>query len=356
MSSSYRQIFKSTSIIGGGAVIGGLLHLAQNKIIAVLLGTSGMALFGTFSSLAGMISNLTGFGLGSSAVRFIAEADGKRDRKAIAEIIFSYRRAVWGTGLLGMAVLAGGAWFFSLLTFKTSGYMWMIVALSPWVLLTAIYSGQCALLQGLHRIVGLSALRIWGVFVALLVSGPCFWLMREQGIVPCLVLTAAILAGGAWLLVRRVELEPVPRPAWKRQLEILKPMFRLGIAFMVINLIGGVCAYAQNAILIRNIGQEGCGLYLAGYALAGIFVNFVLNAMGTDYYPKLVNLLIDRPALNRAINEQMDISLLLVLPGVLVSLVFAPLIIRLLYSDAFVPAVILMRLFCFGILIRVFAW
>ena len=100
MSSSYRQIFKSTSIIGGGAVIGGLLHLAQNKIIAVLLGTSGMALFGTFSSLAGMISNLTGFGLGSSAVRFIAEADGKRDRKAIAEIIFSYRRAVWGTGLL----------------------------------------------------------------------------------------------------------------------------------------------------------------------------------------------------------------------------------------------------------------
>jgi PST family polysaccharide transporter len=61
--------------------------------------------------------------------------------------------------------------------------------------------------------------------------------------------------------------------------------------------------------------------------------------MGADYYPRLTGVAHDHAAVNRLVNEQTEIGLLLAVPGLLATLALAPWIIRLFYTSEFLPAV-----------------
>ncbi len=63
--------------------------------------------------------------------------------------------------------------------------------------------------------------------------------------------------------------------------------------------------------------SKGAGIYSAAFALSGMFVNFVLQAMGSDYYPRLTSVATNKAMMNRMVNEQTEIGLLLGVPGLL---------------------------------------
>ena len=71
---SYRQILRSTSIIGGASVINILIGLVRVKVAAVLLGPAGVGLMGLFSNLIATAANVAALGMGTVGTRQIAEA------------------------------------------------------------------------------------------------------------------------------------------------------------------------------------------------------------------------------------------------------------------------------------------
>jgi PST family polysaccharide transporter len=101
---------------------------------------------------------------------------------------------------------------------------------------------------------------------------------------------------------------------------------------------------------------KAAGLYQAAWTLSSVYVGFVLNAMGADYYPRLTAVASDNKEVNRLVNEQTEAALLMVLPGILGTLTFAPLVIHLFYSAEFEPAVGILRWQILGILGRVISW
>ena len=46
-------------------------------------------------------------------------------------------------------------------------------------------------------------------------------------------------------------------------------------------------AYTIRLIVLRNAGLEAAGLYQAAWVLGGLYVAFILQAMGADFYPRL---------------------------------------------------------------------
>ena len=74
--SSYRQIAKSTTLIGGTQVINIFIGIIRTKVLAMLLGPSGVGVVSMYQSAVGLVGTLTGFGIGSAGVRQIAEAVG----------------------------------------------------------------------------------------------------------------------------------------------------------------------------------------------------------------------------------------------------------------------------------------
>ena len=89
---SYKQIIKSTSIMGGSTAITIVLRIIRMKVLAVLLGPSGVGIIGIFDSITGLVNSLAGMGIGSSGIRQIAEANASGDHEKIARTIITLRR------------------------------------------------------------------------------------------------------------------------------------------------------------------------------------------------------------------------------------------------------------------------
>ena len=115
-------------------------------------------------------------------------------------------------------------------------------------------------------------------------------------------------------------------------------------------------AYAVRVLVLRELGLDAAGLYQAAWTLGGLYVGFVLQAMGADFYPRLVRSVHDRPLCNRLVNEQLSASLLLAGPGVLATLALAPWMLVLLYSQQFDAAGPALRWICLGMALRTITW
>jgi len=133
-------------------------------------------------------------------------------------------------------------------------------------------------------------------------------------------------------------------------------LLKLGSAFMASAVLTTGAAYAVRIIVRDHVGLEAAGLYQAAWALGGMYVGFILQAMGSDFYPRLTAVATNHGECNRLVNEQAQISLLLAGPGVIATLTFAPVVIAIFYSTRFVGAVEPLRWICLGMTLRVIAW
>lgn len=88
---SHKQILKATGILGGAQVIEILFRIARSKIVAVLLGPTGVGMIGLYQSTIDLVQKATGFGINFSAVRDIAEAAGTNDQRRISRAIMILR-------------------------------------------------------------------------------------------------------------------------------------------------------------------------------------------------------------------------------------------------------------------------
>jgi enterobacterial common antigen flippase len=352
---SYRSILKSTSIIGGASLINMLMGVVRIKFVAVLLGPSGVGLLGMFGQITGLIAAVSGMGLGSSGVRQVAESVAKGDDERTGQTVLALRRAIWITGLLGLVLSIVFCVPISRITFGHERYALSIAILGVTVLFGAITTGQSCLLQGARRIVDLAKISIIGSLSGTLISIPCYYVWGEKGIVVSLILCSLAALIISWWFARRLPIVTVNVP-WSHSLVEAQRIVMLGVSFMGAGLMTTLSGYFIQMILVRAFTLEGAGLYQAAFALSGILVNFVLSAMGTDYYPRLTTVANDSVRLRQMVNEQTEISLLLALPCLIAMMVFSPLLIQVFYSNKFVAAIPILQWCTLGVFGRVVSW
>ena len=352
---SYRSILKSTSLIGGASVLNILIGMVRTKFVAILLGPTGVGLFGMYGQITGLVGSATGLGIGSSGVRQVAEAVGTEDNERIARTIITLRRAVWLTGSLGMLVMIVLCVPISLITFGNHDYALPIAILGVTLLFGAIASGQGCILNGTRRIGDLAKISVIGALTGTLISLPCFYFWGQGGIVPSLIFSSMASLTTSWLFARRVPVKTIVLTL-RDSYDETRRLLSLGVSFMSAGLVTVLTGYLIRIILLRQFGLSDIGIYQAAFNLSGILVGFVLGAMGIDYYPRLTAVASDNVSVHSMVNEQSQISILLSLPGLAAMMVFAPLIIQLFYAASFATAVPILRWCIMGILGRVFSW
>jgi len=353
--SSYAQILKASSIMGCAAGINLLLGMLRVKFAAVLIGATGVGLNASFGAVQGLVGTLAGLGIQSSAVREIAAAVGKNDEQAIGRAVLTLRRICWLTGLAGMAAMMLLAPLLSQITFGHRDYALDIAALGVVILFGNLSGGQMALIQGMRRIGDMARANIIGAVFGTVAAIGFYATLGLRGIIPTLVAVSAFQLALSWYFARKV---PVPKVelTLRQTFAAANGMVRLGLVFMANGLMGSAVAYITIALITQYEGTQAVGLYSAAFALSGMFVNFVLGAMGGDYYPRLTAAAGDKAVMNRMVNEQTEIGLLLALPGLLATLALAPWILQLFYTREFFGAVELLQWFILGCMGRVISW
>jgi enterobacterial common antigen flippase len=352
---TYGQILKSSALIGGSSLTTVVLGIVRTKAMAVLLGPAGVGLLGVYGSIVDLAQSAASLGTSSSGVRQIAEAVGSGDMDRIARTVSVLRRASLVLGLLGGLVLLAFASDISMMTFGGTEHAFALGLLSLAVALRVVSAGQAALIQGMRRISDLALLGILGGLAGTVISILAVYFFAENGIVPSLIAIAGTAAFSSWWYSHRVQIPAAPMT--RRQLASESTaLLKLGFAFLASALMTMGAAYVVRLIVLRSVGFEAAGLYQAAWSLGGLYIGFILQAMGADFYPRLTAIATNNTEANRIVNEQAQVSLLLAGPGVIATLTFAPLVIAVLYTSAFEPAVPLLRWICAGMMLRVVTW
>jgi len=353
--SSYSQILKSSVWIGGSSVLTIGIGVIRTKAMAVMLGPAGFGLMGLYSSIIDLALAIASMGIGSSGVRQIAESVSTGDEARIARTVIVLHRTAVLLGIFGAVLVVVFAGPLSTLTFGSDRHAGAVALLGLAVFFRSVAAGQGALIQGLRRIADLAKIGVLGALMGAIFSILLVYFLGEQGVVPSLVAAAALGLAVSWWYSRKVEIAyPVMTRAEVRR--EAASLLKLGFAFMASGILMMGAAYVVRAIVLRLDGLEAAGFYSAAWTLGGLYVGIILQAMGADFYPRLVGVAEDHPQCNRLVNEQTQVSLLLAGPGVIATLTFAPLVILLFYSAKFYEAVEVLRWICLGIALRVITW
>jgi enterobacterial common antigen flippase len=352
---SHGQILKSSGLIGSSQLINIGFRIVRTKAMALLLGPSGVGLLSLYSSISDTATLLAGMGLNSSGVRQIAEAVATGDTQRVARTITSLRRVALLVGTIGGLLLVALCTPVSRATFGNDQHAGQVILLSFAVFLTAIAGAQTALVQGMRRIADLARLSVLGAFFGTVFSVTIVYVFGQGGLVPSLVCVAAMGIATSWWYARKVKVERIVM-TWGEVTQEAGELLKLGLAMMGGTAANLLAAYAVRIIIRQDVGIAAVGFYQAAWVLGGFYVDFILQAMGVDFYPRLTGAAGDNRECNRLVNEQTEVGLLLAGPGLLATLTFAPLVISLLYTAQFQPAVEIFRWICLGMMLRVVTW
>lgn len=342
-------------LIGGSSLVNIAIGIIRTKVMAVLLGPSGVGLAGLYGSIADVAVSISGMGISSSGVRQIAEAAGSGDTERIARTAAVLRRTSIILGLLGAGSLIVFSDTVSKWTFGTDLHRSAVVLLACVVLFRVITDGQTALIQGMRRISDLAGISILGALVGTVSALSLVYFLGDRGVAPALLAVAAGTLLVSWWYRRKIPIPMHTLSASQVGAEIAA-LLKLGLAFMASSLMMMGSTYAIRTLVLRWLGFEASGLYQSAWTLGGLYTGFILQAMGADFYPRLTAIADDNAACNRLVNEQARIGLLLAAPGVIATITVAPLVLVLFYSSAFEGAVSILRWICLGMTLRVISW
>ena len=352
--SSSRGLIKSMLVIGSAQVVNILISIFRMKVLAVLLGPSGVGLLSIYNSLLGMVKQTAGLGMGSSGVREIAASRG--DEATLSRV----RRVLFAAHLLQgiLAMLAVwllreriAIWLFGDVLRATE-----VGLIGIAILFGLLASAQTALLQGLRKIGDLGRVTVLGAFVGTLAGLAAVWLQGERGLIWFVLVQPLAVVLIAPHYTRRLPKPIAVRLSLVETWDVWKPMAKLGAAFML----GGL-ATAATLLLVRGrisqeLGLDAAGYFAAAWGITMTYVGFLLGAMGADYYPRLTEVIHDKIAAVRLMNDQAQLGIAIGGPVLLLLIGLAPWVITLLYSSAFEPAVTLLQWQMVGNVFKLASW
>jgi O-antigen/teichoic acid export membrane protein len=334
----------------GGLAVG----LVRTKLIASLIGPSGVGLMGTLNALMAMGASIAAMGIDSSAVRQLSAAADDAERSRIARwAVWSY---AWPLALLGTLI----CWLLRIplakLALGSATYAGAIGWIALGVGASVIGSAQMAQVQAWRRMGDLARIRVSSAFLAATAGVGAIYLLGVRGIVvPVLALPIATCLTALWF--------SRSLPKWKRGRFPGRALFgdwqvlaSLGAAVMFAAAMGSVGQAAVRSIITQKLGLGAAGLFQASFAISSLNMGLVLGAMVPEYYPRLSAAAEDSRVVEELFNQQLHVGLILAGPALIGISAFAPIVLHILYTDEFTGAALLLRLQVVADALRVLSW
>lgn len=351
---NYKLIFKSTFLFGFVQVINISVKIILNKVIAITLGSKGIGLVGLYTSVIGMLKTGAGLGISQSAVRDISEANEKNNVVSFSKTIITTNKIILFTSLSGLFLTVILSPLLSKWAFGNNTEIISFIILSIAVALTIFWEGQLAILKGMRRLRLLAKANIFGATAGLVISVPLYLIYEAQGIIPVLIVTPLCSLIVSVYYCHKINYKRI-KLSLKDVIKRASPMMRMGIALAFTTFLSHLSTFIISAYIGNQSGLAELGFYNAGVMIMIGYFSIVINALTTDYYPRISAVNSDNIKLQNELNQQSIVSLIISFPLVVLFLFLLPLLVTILYSTEFYPVIDFVRIGIYGILITIFS-
>lgn len=354
MKNSYRSMLKGSVIFGGSQVFTIVIGLLRAKLVAIFLGPAGMGISSLLNSTVAMLQQFSSFGVNLSAVKNIAQA--KEEKASLIRLILNYRLLLVLLGSLGSGLSVLFAEQLSVYTFGSNEYTSSFRFLGIFIFFTTLSGGELSILQGKRELKKVAISSIIGSVIGLILGVPFYYFWRVEGIVPAMVVMAICnYLVNRFLSSKNFSASEI-KIEWPSFISSSKDMMALGIVLMISTLLGTIATYLLNAYISREGGFVDVGYFQSANSLTNQYTSIVFTSMAIDYFPKLAsksNSIID---VNRLVNEQLEIAILLIAPIVALFIVFSSVIVHLLLTEEFLVVVPVLNLMALGVFVKAISY
>ena len=335
---TYDHIVKYTGFLGGIQVLTLLVGVIRNKLAAVLLNTVGVGLSSLYQNVLNFMQNTSGLGISFSSIKEISEFYGRGDAEAIARHVCVVR--TWGvwTGLAGMLLCVLLSPLISFCAFDDFSHSSAICLLSPVVVFMSVTAAELAVLKAVRRLKRVALISVFSALAALFSTIPFYYCWGMRGIVPALLLGSfGVMAVHLYFSVR---VYPWKVGLWdKGNFRAGWGMVCLGVPYILANVVNAAMGMGLGLFIASSGSLSDVGLYNMGYNLIFMYAGIIFTAVDTDYFPRLAAVGNDTEWMNVVINRQIKVGVLLMSPFLVLFVLAMPIVVRILYSDAFLPMV-----------------
>ncbi|MBQ1986575.1 MAG: oligosaccharide flippase family protein [Muribaculaceae bacterium] len=349
-----RTIVKAMGVFGSIQVFNILCSVVRTKLVALWIGPLGMGLFAIFNSAIDMIVNIANFGMRTSATRSISMASDNPDK--LNRISVAARRwAMWLGALGAIAMIIASPWL-SEMSFGDRSHVWGYVILAIAVFANSLTLGEQAVMQGTSMLKKLAQASFYGALVGLILSIPLYYFLGEQSIVPSILCySLSVLIFSYFIRKKGLGLQGCTLTI-KDTLAIGKDFLKLGIFITLTDVVSQTSNYIFISYLNNVANTETVGYYQAGYTLIARYTGLILSALCVEYFPRLSKVAHSNMKLNIFVSQEINIALMVLTPVIVAFILFARLIITILYTDEFFIIQNFITIGIVGMVFRVFSW
>ena len=240
-------------------------------------------------------------------------------------------------------------------TFGNTDFTISFALLSISLFLTQLTNGNLLILKGCRNINYYAKANVLGNFLSLFITVPLYFWLGIDAIVPALILFSISTFLCAYFYRSRLRLVEIKTERGEFE-EISKDILIAGIAFSAAEFFPLIASFYIRTFISNNGGLTDVGLFSAGFAILNGYVGMIFTAMSTDYIPRLSAVSDDDHQLELVINQQIEMSILLLFPLIVLFVIFGKLVTLILYSSQFYPMIEMIYWGGLGMLFKVPNW
>ncbi|MEI6285445.1 MAG: O-antigen translocase [Bacillota bacterium] len=304
---------KTVSMSGIATVAKILTGLVSTKILAVLIGPSGVALIGQINNLIAIVLPIGSGGINNGVVKYLAESDSVESAKKYV------KQAVLITlicSLICSVLLLAFARYLSFKLLETAEYTYVIVFLAVFFILMAFNGIFLSILNGLRQIRKLIIAQIISSFISLVITVALAYMFNIKGVLIASILSQSIICLVSFWYCWKCKVLQDIFVDFSYDKSVLKKYCKYTIMTLV-----SAFTVPIGQLLIRNnvinkLGLVDAGILQGMWTISGVYLMVITIALSTYYLPKLSGLS-DRADVWREIKS----TLVMVAPAVAIMVI-----------------------------------
>jgi PST family polysaccharide transporter len=328
-----QRVLKATTMLGSTQMLSMLCSVVRNKLLSLWVGALGVGLVGIYFSALELVGQLTQLNVRTSAVRDLASAPASRR----GVLMLTIRRYAWWLGILGSVLFFLFAGAMSRFSFGDDSHVWGFRLISLTLLFQSLMGGCQVVLQSFDKYKHIAASSVWTALIGLLITVPLYRFLGLRGIAPSLLAYGLV----GWLATayysRRISCRPETHVGVGESLRLGGGFIRVGLLMTIAGMVVSAVNYLFLAYLNHAASQVTVGYFQAGYTMLWRYAAIIFTALAVEYYPRLSHVAGHPRRVAVMISHECICIIGLFLPCACLAVACGPWLVRLLFSDEFLP-------------------
>lgn len=281
--------FLSTSLWSAIATVVKLASgLVVNKIIAVYIGPSGIALIGQFQNFLSVVTTLGNGAINSGVTKYVAEYNEIAPRKRDLYISAAIKITLFVSVVLGVILIVGSKLISNMLFQQVEFHIvFKILGVTLWM--TSLNTILISIINGLKKIKLYIIVNILGsllslVFTVLLTLKYELW----GALLTIILVQALLLFVSIPIMLKKVHIQ------FQWQKIVSNDYYKKLFSFSAMAIVSVVCvSVTQIAIrnhLINEFSLQEAGYWQSMWMISSMYLMIITTALSTYYLPKLSEL------------------------------------------------------------------